>query len=682
MTIRTRYIAAFGQVAVAAGLLLLCAPAALAGTISPLPASDYGVRAACSAPAPDHAGCLVLQLVPETAEARAHTHPLGMARQAAAPSSSPVLAGDIGLRPEDLHTAYALPSTAPGAQTVALVDAYNDPSAQADLTAYDEEFGLPECTNLHGCFTQVNELGKASPLPFPKTTSDLEAARAGTKFERERAAEASGWDLEISLDIETVHATCQSCKIILVESESPAYSSLETAERTAALLGAGTISNSWGGPEEEETAELEQASAFNDPGVVITDSAGDDGYLSWDAANSAERGFAEFPASSPHVVAVGGTRLELEAGGKWAGESVWNGDGAGGGGCSTVFEAPLWQQNVAGFSKVGCRRMRAVSDIAADADPYSGVAIRDSSPNCKSEYKEHGEYHTLAGWCTVGGTSLSSPLVASAFALAGGAKGAPYPARTLYQNELATPASLHDVTVGSNGRCAMPFLMESGLSGCPFAEEAKQSCSSKRICLAGSGYDGPSGLGTPDGIADFIRSSEDEAAAEEAPPPEREEEQAQEEPPEETRQQTPPAGNGTGAESGATPPPGASTPAAIGTYAMPATAPAPAKVPIALSSLSLTRAALIALNNGRPKISAVGFRFSLSAAAVVRASLARRVHSHGHSWSLLHRALSFNAARGLDSHRLGGSTPLVSGFYRLTLTAPGGSTQSVVFQIG
>ena len=499
MRMPTHRTAAFCSAAITVGLLLCCAQGAAARAVSPLPRSDYTVRSVCGVPARGRAGCLAVQLVPQSAEARARKHPLGFTRSAplAAPSPS---AGAFGLRPQDLHSAYQLPDSAAGAQTVALVDAYNDPTAEADLKAYDEEFGLPECTSGDGCFRQVNQNGEAGNLPFPKTAKELETARKGLRSKREEAAEATGWALKISLDIEVAHATCQSCDIVLVEADGPSYEELETAERSAAALGAGEISNSWAGSEEGETPALESAGPFNHPGIVIAAAAGDDGYLNWDSESSAETGYVSFPASSPHVVAVGGTRLSLGTGSAWAGETVWNGDGASGGGCSVVFTAQPWQQSVADWSGVGCTTNRAVADVAADADPYSGVAVRDTSPECEYRYEEAGVKH-VAYWCTIGGTSLATPLIASVFALAGGADGVEYPARTLYEHELKSPGSLHDVTVGSNGECALPFL-EGGLSACTSAEEAA-SCASKAICLAGTGYDGPTGVGTPDGTAAF-----------------------------------------------------------------------------------------------------------------------------------------------------------------------------------
>ena len=139
-------------------------------------------------------------------------------------------------------------------------------------------------------------------------------------------------------------------------------------------------------------------------------------------------------------------------------------------------------------------------NVSADADPYTGLAVHDTSPECEYKYEEAKVKHVLY-WCTIGGTSVASPLIASTFALAGGASKVEYPAKTLYENEAKSPGSLHDVTTGSNGECTKPFS-ETGLSGCTSTEESK-SCAAKAICLAGTGYDGPTGVGTPDGITAF-----------------------------------------------------------------------------------------------------------------------------------------------------------------------------------
>ena len=450
-------------------------------TVSPLPPSDYAVRPACAAPAPGSAGCLALELVPETPGARAHTHPLGMARrQAAGGAKATALcepptaaAGCYGLRPQDLRKAYALPSAAPSQQTIALVEAYGDPTAESDLRVYDEAFGLSACTVANGCLTIVNGHGEASPLP----------------------GKQAGWALETSLDIETAHGVCENCRILLVEASGESYVALDAAEQTAADLGASEISNSWGG----EAPSLDSA-AFNHPGTIVTAATGDFGYLNWNATTFEAKGKVGYPASSPNVVAVGGTRLSVTPEGAWAGETVWNGGnstlvvsrGSGGSGCSPLYAAPPWQLGLPDWTTVGCGSMRAASDVAADADPYTGVAVYDSTTQ--------QSYELPPGWLTLGGTSVASPLIAATFALAGGADGVSYPARTLYEGEAKQPSSLHDVVSGSNGECST--YAPEGLSGCSVAEEAA-SCSAKAICVAGPGYDGPSGVGTPDGLGAF-----------------------------------------------------------------------------------------------------------------------------------------------------------------------------------
>lgn len=390
-------------------------------------------------------------------------------------------AGCTGLRPSDLEAAYGLPTMAPTPQTIALVDWYDDPAVEADLAHYDAEFGLPACTAADGCFTKVNESGKSGRLPEPS----------------EEAA------VEISIDVEIAHALCQNCRILLVEASSPRLADLEIAEDRAVAMGATEISNSW------YTEEPRQDSgAFDHPGIVITAASGDYGYDNWELPEGGEvqpeeiqRGFADYPASSPHVVAVGGTRLEHARGRRWARETVWSGfrsptqSGTTGSGCSH-FPAPSWQLEVADWSSVGCGTDRAVADIAAEADRYpryrGGVAVYDS--------------YDHAGWFHAFGTSVASPIIAATFALAGGAGGVEYPAKTLYENEAAHPHSLHDVVSGSDGECTREATVE-GRSGCSVAE-AGASCSGAAICVAGPGYDGPSGVGTPDGLRAFTPTGE------------------------------------------------------------------------------------------------------------------------------------------------------------------------------
>jgi hypothetical protein len=632
--------------------------------VSPLPASDYTVRPVCSEPAPGHAGCLALKLVATSAAARAHTHPLGITRSRPIAAASPT-EGAFGLRPRDLHSAYQLPSAPPSTQTIAIVDAYNDPTAEADLDVYDETFGLPACTEANGCFRKVNQEGGKTPLP-----SSI-------------GEEAAGWAEEISLDIEASRAVCQSnCQIVLVEADSSSGGDLEAAEETAAGLGATEISNSWGGPELPGPPANDAGSVFDRPGLVITASSGDDGYLNWDSEAGASKGHANYPASSPHVVAVGGTRLDpLGPEGTWAGETVWNGNGAGGGGCSARFAAQPWQQNVSDWSSVGCGEKRAVADVSADADPYTGMAVYDSAFEC--EYEENGVSHVVH-WCTIGGTSLAAPLIAATFALAGGANGVEYPAQTLYENELADPTSLHDVTQGSNGECAKPFDAEEGpllgTSGCTPSEEAVQ-CSEQIICLAGSGYDGPTGLGTPNGITAFQRPIKQKEKGTESGSKgiEGKGSSGSGGGGEEVGSRGGGSGTGTGASGGS----GGTGAGVVLGGGQEGSSSASGGPIIKLSGLALTPSALIALNHPRAKVSEVGFAFTLSATARVHATLAKLVRLRGrYRWEPLPGAFSFAAAKGRNHRRLTNHDPLAPGRYRLTLTPKHGVARSVGFRVG
>jgi Subtilase family len=533
------------------------------------------------------------------------------------------------LTPANLLTAYNLSgSTASATQTIAIVDAFDDVNAAADLQVFSSQFGLPSCTEANGCFRKVNQFGKASPLPA--SSGELER----------------GWAQEIATDVETAHGLCPNCHIVLVEAESNSNANLYSAEQTAYTLGATEISNSWGGGEPSS-----DSAAFNHPGVAIVASSGDYGYLNWFSETAPES--ADYPASSPHVIAVGGTRLNLDASTKaWESETVWNdggfsggalkGAGADGGGCSVPFAAPAWQQSLSNWASVGCGSSRAVADVSADADPYTGVAVYDST-----------ETEGNKGWTTIGGTSVAAPIVASVFALAGGAHGVAYPARTLYENALLTPASLHDVTVGSNGECLKPFEKGPGTSGCTVAEEAR-TCSAHAICLAGGGYDGPTGVGTPNGLLAFAPSGTLPSASEESGEASTGSTDATQEP--------------TGTSSPGTPAP------------LPATSAATA-TPF-VSSLSLTRSAKAALVHGHPKLSKVGFAFTLNTPARVRVAIFRRMRVHGQVlFKRVFVPTTIVAAGGAQSRRLSGSAALAPGTYRLTLQPEHGVASSISFRV-
>jgi hypothetical protein len=605
--------------------LLLCLPAAATAAPAPLSPSDFAVSSLCSAPSPGHASCLGVRLVAKDPQSLPNTRALHGARGSApgSPTQDTEFKKPIkgSLTPANLQAAYGLSGiTPPSPQTIGIVDAYDNATAEADLEVFDNQYGLPACTEANGCFRKVNQLGNPAPLP----ASSGEAER--------------GWAQEIATDIEVAHGICPSCRILLVEAKSNSNIDLYTAEKTAADLGANEISNSWGGEE-----PFVDNTAFNHPGIVITASSGDSGFLNW--LEEGGPSFAEYPATSPHVVAVGGTRLMLNPSTKaWEGETVWNdggatggvleGAGAGGGGCSVPFTAPSWQQSVADWASVGCGSDRAVADVSADADPYTGVAVYDSTENPEGD----------KGWGVIGGTSVASPIIASVFALAGGSQGVSYPARTLYESLTKAPGSLHDVTVGSNGECLNTFHEKTGASGCTAGEEA-ETCEVRAICLAGPGYDGPSGVGTPNGIGAFQPLGL-------------------------------PIGEG---------PPTAGPPSAGEPFPAPKGTSSPGRSAGAatLSALSLTRGAIVALNRRRPRISKVAFSFTLSVATRLRVTVAKRVRVHGRArWKSLSKPVTMLVGSGRQSRHLSGHGALSPGRYELTLTPEHGSPRSIVFQIG
>ncbi len=297
--------------------------------------------------------------------------------------------------PAQFQTAYSLPSSSAGSgQTIAIVDAYDDPNIESDLGVFSSHYGLAPCTTANGCFKKVNQNGGSK---YPRTNS--------------------GWALEISLDVEIAHALCPNCKILLVEASSNSFSNLLAAEDYARTH-ANVVSNSWGGG--EFSGETTYDSHFNQPGEPITFSSGDNGYG------------VQYPAASQYVTAVGGTTLTLNANNTRQNETVWSGAGSG---CSAYEPKPGWQTDA------GCIR-RTVADVAADADPNTGAAIYDSV-----------SYQGQSGWFQVGGTSLASPIIASTYALAGNGSST-IDGSYSYSHT----SSLFDVTSGSNGSCGGSYL--------------------------------------------------------------------------------------------------------------------------------------------------------------------------------------------------------------------------------
>jgi subtilase family serine protease len=333
----------------------------------------------------------------------------GRVRHASAP---------VGYRPEDLQAAYSLPSDDEGdGMTVAIVDAYDDPAAEQDLATYRAEFDLPACTTTNRCFRKVDQNGGHE---YP--TAD------------------DGWAQEISLDLDMVSAICPNCRILLVEAGSSAQSNLGLAVNTAVRLGADAVSNSYGGPDASDSS---YGRYYHHPGVAVTASAGDSGYG------------VSYPASSKWVTAVGGTTLRRSSRARrgWT-EGGWDSTGSG---CSTR-NTTTWQS-----SSTTEWEGRAVADIAAVADPATGVAVYDSTA-----------YEGTDGWLTFGGTSASAPIIAAGFALAGNTADVADGSYVWAHHS----GGVNDVLSGSNG-----------------------SCETARWCTAGYGWDGPTGWGTPKGIA-------------------------------------------------------------------------------------------------------------------------------------------------------------------------------------
>jgi N-acetylneuraminic acid mutarotase len=333
-----------------------------------------------------------------------------------------------GYGPADLSSAYALPANGGAGQTVAIVDAFDDPNAEADLATYRTQFGLPACTTANGCFRKVDQRGGTN-YPVPN----------------------AGWAGEISLDVDMVSAVAPAAHILLVEADDNGNDNLGAAVDEAVALGAKYVSNSYGsgytsapGSGEDPSEVTDGDPHYNHPGVAVVASTGDDDFG------------VSYPAASQYVTAVGGTTLVPDSSARGWTESVWNNSfGGPGSGCSLYEAKPAWQTDS------GCD-MRTEADVSADADPLTGVAVYDT-------YQD-------SGWGVFGGTSASSPIIASVFADAGTPVANTYPSSYPYANT----SHLNDVTTGNNGTCSPAYL-----------------------CTAGTGYDGPTGLGTPNGLSAF-----------------------------------------------------------------------------------------------------------------------------------------------------------------------------------
>jgi subtilase family serine protease len=420
----------------AALLLAACAMPAGAGIASP-PPGQRPASPASPAPGPrtaaqeqgagaQPAGCAA-NTGPRVAHCYLASQPAPA--QAPAPAATCTVSAPSGWSACNLQHAYGIASLISGhgkGQTIAVIDAYDDPSAQSDLAAYRSNFGLQPCTAASGCFTKVNQTGGTS---YP--SGDM------------------GWGQEISIDLDMVSAICPRCHILLVEANSSGFGDMFAAEQEAIALGAHVVSNSWGTG--EFSGEASYDSTLDTPGVAITDSSGDGAF----------QGGVQYPSASPYVTSVGGTMLIPATNPRGWTEKTWVTAGSpptqgSGSGCSAYENKPAWQADT------GCAD-RTTADVSAVAANVLGY----------DTYETGG-----GGWYFFFGTSVSSPITAGMYGLAGNAAAQTVaPASLAYAN----PTHLHDI--------------KSGL--------ATGICSPLYLCKAGKGYDGPTGLGTPKGIGAY-----------------------------------------------------------------------------------------------------------------------------------------------------------------------------------
>jgi streptogramin lyase len=364
-----------------------------------------------------------------------------------------------GLDPKDLQSAYKIPATGGSKETVAVIDAYGDTYAESDLAKYRERYGLPECKRENSkkelvyCFRKINEEGEEGNYPEERP--------------------ASTWGAETALDIEMVSAICPECKILLVEasSELPAQTAASVEKAvTLTKKPATVVANSYGYPESNEErcpakkGCIEYSAAYTHPGIPIVASAGDTDYddqaslKKWEAAN--------WPASSPDVIAVGGTFLsELSGSSRGWTESVWHtvnsetGEERGtGSGCSIYEPKPSWQTDKGCVRRTDNDTAAVAEDVSIYSTPYEG------------------------GWGSVGGTSASAPLIAGIEAHASEATKL-LGAEALYKK----PGMLFHVSEGTNGTC--------GAEG----SETYYLCHATK-----EGYNGPTGMGAPDGVFESV----------------------------------------------------------------------------------------------------------------------------------------------------------------------------------
>ncbi len=305
-----------------------------------------------------------------------------------------------GLHPADLQSAYALPSGSSSGvgQTIAIVVPFSSSTAAADLAVYRAKFGLPACATSTGCLRFVAQNG-SSHLPGSNP----------------------GWTAETAIDLDMASAVCPNCKLVVVEANDDSLSNMVLALLEAVAQKANVVSNSWSVAESYSGQAM--PGVFSHPGVAVVAGSGDSGAgVSW-------------PAAEPSIIAVGGTTLMRVTAQRGWYEAAWTHAGYG---CSTAFAKPAWQ------TSTPCTT-RAVADVSAVADPNTGVAIYDSAGQGKGPAALRG------GWEVYGGTSVATPIVAGAIALAGNA------------SQLSTAQYIYTHTSGLNSVVMGASALQTGL---------------------------------------------------------------------------------------------------------------------------------------------------------------------------------------------------------------------------
>jgi hypothetical protein len=332
-------------------------------------------------------------------------------------------------------------------QTIYLIDANHNPSALSDLNTFSSHFGLPGCSN--ETVAPASTLPLAPAMATAGCTFSVVYAGSGGKMSATAPAYDSGWATEISLDVQSSHAMAPLARIVLIEAPSSSLSALESAITLANNMGSGIVSMSFGSAEGSYMASIDEL--FQVAGMQYFASTGDSGAA------------VNWPAASAHVVAVGGTTLTYNGGAR--SEVAWTDTG---GGTSQYVAVPTYQAALPKASN-----HRRVADVSFDADPYTG------------QYVAFTPKGGALGWFSAGGTSIAAPewaaiaAVTNAERLAGGYVMLKSFHNAIYLNAHATTAiasaSFLDVSAGADGRCA--------------------------TCTSTTGYDTPTGLGTPNATA-------------------------------------------------------------------------------------------------------------------------------------------------------------------------------------